>query len=102
MIALQQKDEAVIVASDAYSQALSRFGADTLPHAEALLMVGAATLVSGDREAARTVVNDARVILDRLQAERGDPSFPVSARALRRSAALFAALAATPPPPAAS
>jgi hypothetical protein len=65
-------------------------------------MVGAATLVSGDREAARTVVNDARVILDRLQAERGDPSFPVSARALRRSAALFAALAATPPPPAAS
>ena len=102
MIALQQKDEAVIVASDAYSQALSRFGADTLPHAEALLMVGAATLVSGDREAALTVVNDARVILDRLQAERGDPSFPVSARALRRSAALFAALAPTPQPPAAS
>ncbi|MBA3547824.1 MAG: hypothetical protein H0T76_15180, partial [Nannocystis sp.] len=92
MIALEQKDEAIIVASDAYSQALSRFGADTLPHAEALLMVGAATMISGDRDAALTVVNDARVILERLQSERSDPSFPVSARALRRSAALVAAL----------
>ena len=92
MIALEQKDEAVIVASDAYSQALSRFGADTLPHAEALLMVGAATMTSGDRDAALTVLNDARVILERLQSERSDPSFPVSARALRRSAALVAAL----------
>lgn len=96
MIALEQKDEAVIVASDAYTQALNHFGADTLPHAEALLMVGAATLSSGDREAARTVVNDARVILDRLQAERSDLSFPVSARALRRSAALLAALGPSP------
>ena len=96
MIALEQKDEAIIVASDAYTQALNQFGADTLPHAEALLMVGAATLIAGDREASRTVVNDARIILDRLQSERSDPSFPVSARALRRSAALLTALG--PPP----
>jgi len=92
LLALQQRDEAIIVASDAYSQALERFGADTLPHAEALLMVGAATLSSGDREAARTVVGDARVILDRLQSERSDPRFPVSARAVRRCAALVDAL----------
>lgn len=93
MIALQQKDEAIIVASDAYNQALSRFGADTLPHAEALLLVGAATLAAGDREAASAVVSDARVILDRLQAERSDLRLPVSVRALRRAAALDAALA---------
>jgi len=102
MIALEQNSEAVIIASDAYSQALARFGADTLPHAEALLMVGAATLISGDREAALTVVNDARIILDRLQAERSDPHFPVSARALRRSAALFTALSSAPTSPATS
>lgn len=92
MIALQQKDEAIIVASDAYSQALEHFGADTLPHAEALLMVGAATMIAGDREAARTVINDARVILDRLQSERSDPRFPISARAINRCAALLDAL----------
>jgi len=97
MIALQQKDEAVIVASDAYNQALNRFGSDTLPHAEALLMVGAATLASGDRGAAETVIGDARVILDRLQAERSDPRFPVSVRAVRRCAALTEMLARLTP-----
>jgi hypothetical protein len=93
MIAVKQADEAVIVASDAYNQALSKFGPDTLPHAEALLVVGAATLASGDRDAARTVFGDAREILDKLQAERSDPRFPISARALQRSEALALALA---------
>lgn len=93
MIALEQADEAVIVASDAYNQALSKFGPDTLPHAEALLVVGAATLASGDRGAATSVFADARVILDQLQAGRSDPRFPISARALARSVALAAALA---------
>ena len=97
MIAVKQPDEAVIVSSDAYNQALSKFGSDTLPHAEALLMVGAATLAKGDRSAAGSVLGDARVILDKLQAERSDPRFPISARALRRSDELMQALAASTP-----
>jgi tetratricopeptide (TPR) repeat protein len=98
MIAVKQPDEAVIVSSDAYNQALSKFGADTLPHAEALLMVGAATLAKGDRGAAGSVISDARAILDKLQAERSDPRFPISARALRRSDDLMQALVAASPP----
>jgi len=93
MIAVKQPDEAVIVSSDAYNQALSKFGSDTLPHAEALLMVGAATLAKGDRSAAGSVLGDARVILDKLQSERSDPRFPISARAIRRSDELMQALA---------
>ena len=100
MIAVKQADEAVIVASDAYNQALSKFGPDTLPHAEALLVVGAATLASGDRGAAQSVFTDAREILDKLQAERSDPRFPISARALQRSEALAQALAQPPGRPA--
>ena len=96
MIAVQQPDEAVIVSSDAYNQALSKFGSDTLPHAEALLLVGAATLAKGDRSAAASVISDARAILDKLQSERSDPRFPISARALRRSDDLMQALAASP------
>lgn len=95
MLALNQPTEAVIIASDAYNQALTGFGADTLPHAEALLVVGAATLASGDREAARTLVGDAREILDKLQTERSGP-LPISSRALRRCDELSAALAGTP------
>jgi len=94
MIALKQPDEAVIVSSDAYNQALAKFGSDTLPHAEALLMVGAATLAKGDRSAAGSVIADARAILDKLQSERSDPRFPISARALRRSDDLMQALTA--------
>ncbi len=93
MIAVKQPDEAVIVSSDAYNQALSKFGSDTLPHAEALLMVGAATLAKGDRSAAGSVLADARAILDKLQAERSDLRFPISARALGRCDALMQALA---------
>jgi tetratricopeptide (TPR) repeat protein len=96
MLALKQPDEAVIIASDAYNQALTGFGPDTLPHAEALLVVGSATMASGDRDAARTLVGDAREILDRLQAERSDPRLPISARALQRCDELSAALASTP------
>ena len=95
MIAVKQPDEAVIVSSDAYNQALSKFGSDTLPHAEALLLVGAATLAKGDRSAAATVISDARAILEKLQSERSDPRFPISARALRRSDELMQALAGT-------
>ena len=96
MLAVKQAQEAVIVASDAYNQALSKFGPETLPHAEALLMVGAATLASGDPGAASSVIGDAREILDKLQAERNDPRFPISARALRRCDDLAAAVAKLP------
>ncbi len=92
MLAVKQPDEAVIIASDAYNQALTKFGPDTLPHAEALLGVGAATLASGDRDAARTVIGDARQILDTLQQQRSDPARPVSVRAVQRCAELLAAL----------
>ncbi len=97
MLAVKQAQEAVIVASDAYNQALSKFGPETLPHAEALLMVGAATLASGDPGAASSVIGDAREILDKLQAERSDPRFPISARALRRYELLAQAVAKLPP-----
>ena len=96
MLALKQPNEAVIIASDAYNQALTGFGPDTLPHAEALLVVGSATLASGDREAARTLVGDARQILERLQTERSDTRLPISSRALQRCDELSAALAGTP------
>lgn len=96
MLALKQPNEAVIIASDAYNQALTGFGPDTLPHAEALLVVGSATLASGDRDAARTLVDDARQILERLQKERSDTRLPVSSRALERCDELSAALAASP------
>lgn len=96
MLALKQPTEAVIIAGDAYNQALTGFGPDTLPHAEALLVVGAATMASGDREAARTLVGDAREILDKLQTERSDTQLPISSRALQRCAELSAALASTP------
>jgi len=96
MIAVKQPDEAVIVSSDAYNQALAKFGSDTLPHAEALLMVGAATLAKGDSGAAGSVLADARAILDKLQADRSDPRFPVSARALSRCDALMQALTSNP------
>lgn len=95
MLALNQPTEAVIIASDAYNQALTGFGADTLPHAEALLVVGSATMASGDREAARTLVGDAKQILDKLQSERSGP-LPISARALQRCDELNAALVSTP------
>ncbi len=97
MLAVNETNEAVIIAGDAYNQALTRFGPDTLPHAEALLMVGAATLAGGDVIAASSVISDAREILDKLQAERSDPTLPVSVRALLRSAALVEALP-TPAP----
>ena len=45
-----------------------------------------------DREAARTLVGDARQILDKLQTERSGP-LPISSRALRRCDELSAALA---------
>ncbi|MBK7827273.1 tetratricopeptide repeat protein [Nannocystis sp.] len=96
MLALKQPTEAVIIASDAYNQALTGFGPDTLPHAEALLVVGSATMASGDSEAARTLVGDARQILEQLQTARSDPRLPISARALRRCEELSAALASTP------
>ena len=98
MLALKQPTEAVIIASDAYNQALTGFGPDTLPHAEALLVVGAATLASGDNEAARTLVGDARQILEQLQTARSEPRLPISSRALRRCDELSAALAKTPAP----
>lgn len=96
MIALQQPDEARIVAGQAYDQALKQFGADTLPHAEALVQVGAASLYARDAIAGASVLADAAEIVDALQAARIDPRLPVSARAVRRLAALRAALPREP------
>lgn len=95
MIAQGQPDEARILAGDAYNQALKQFGPDTLPHAEALLQVGAASLAADDRTAGESVVADAAAIFDKLQAERTDPRFPVSARVVRRLFALRTALGQT-------
>ncbi len=92
MIALDQPDEARILAGDAYNQALKQFGPDTLPHAEALLQVGAASLAAEDKTAGASVVADAGAIFDKLQSERTDPRFPVSARVVRRLFALRTAL----------
>lgn len=92
MIALDQPDEARILAGDAYNQALKQFGPDTLPHAEALLQVGAASLAADDPSAGASLVADAGEIFDKLQSERTDPSFPVSARVVRRLFALRTAL----------
>jgi tetratricopeptide (TPR) repeat protein len=93
MIALKQPDEARILAGQAYEQALKQFGPDTLPHAEALLLVGAASLAADDVSAGASLIADAGEIFDKLQTERSDKGFPVSARAARRLAALRAALA---------
>lgn len=92
MIALDQPDEARILAGEAYNQALKQFGPDTLPHAEALLQVGAASLAAEDHTAGSSVVTDAGAIFEKLQAARSDPSFPVSARVVRRLFALRTAL----------
>jgi len=92
MIALDQPDEARILAGEAYNQALKQFGPDTLPHAEALLQVGAASLAADDPSAGASLVADAGEIFDKLQSERIDPSFPVSARVVRRLFALRTAL----------
>lgn len=94
MIALQQPDEARIVAGQAYDQALKQFGADTLPHAEALVQVSAASIAARDAGAGASLLADAGAIVDALQAARGDTRFPVSARVVRRLAALRAALPA--------
>jgi tetratricopeptide (TPR) repeat protein len=94
MIAVAQTDEARIVAGQVYDHAIKQFGPDTLPHAEALLAVAAASLAAGDRTAGESLFADARVIVEALQAARSDPRFPVSARALARVAALQTALGA--------
>lgn len=96
MIALNQPQEAVIAAGQLYDEAIPNFGPDTLAHAEALVAAGAATLASGDLEASRTFVEDARAIFDQLQAERSDPRFPVSVRLERRLQGVDTALRRAP------
>lgn len=94
MIALGEASEAVITAGKAYDDALLHVGPDTLAHAEALVAAAAATVASGDLEAARTFLTDAHEIWGALQAARTDPARPVDARLARRLAALDVALAA--------
>lgn len=96
MIVLEQPQEAVITASQAYDAALEAVGPDTLAHAEALAVAAAATLASGDLEASRTFVTDAREIWGALQAARVDPNLPLSARLERRLLAVEEALSLAP------
>lgn len=80
LLALRMHDEAVITAHAAYNGAIERFGPDSLPHAEALLVVAAATYASGSADSAGSMVADVREIYGALQAAAADPSFPVSER----------------------
>lgn len=97
LLALHFVDEAVIAASDAYDGAIEHFGGDSLPHAEALLAVAAATYAAGSLDAAASMFVDARVIFDDLQAARpASASFPVSERLALRIEQLAALMPAGP------
>lgn len=80
LVALRLADEAMIAAGDAYDQALARFGSGSLPHAEALVAVAAASLVRGEVAAAGSLVDDAQEIQSELQSTQADPAAPVSHR----------------------
>lgn len=92
MVVLQQPSEAVIAAGQLYDAAIEAVGPDTLAHAEALAAAASATLASGDLDACRSFLSDAREIWSALQAARVDPRLPVSARLERRLAAVEQAL----------
>lgn len=94
MVVLKQPSEAVIAASQLYDAALEAVGPDTLAHAEALAAAASATLASGDLDASRSFLTDAREIWTALQAARVDPRLPVSVRLERRLAAVEEALRA--------
>lgn len=94
LLAVGQPLEAVITAGKLYDDALLHVGPRTLAHVEALAATATATFATGDRDASRSLLTDARAIWDELQAARTDPSLPVSARLERRLAELDALHAA--------
>ena len=76
--------EAVIAAGEVYDGAIERFGGESLPHAEALLAVAAATYASGSESAARSMFTDAKEIFWEVQTKQPPSPFPVSERLVRR------------------
>jgi len=78
LLALRMASEAIIAAGAAYDGAVEIYGGESLPHAEALLAVAAASYAAGSDEAARSMLDDARELFVDIQAKQ--PSFPVSER----------------------
>lgn len=84
LLALRMPGEAVIAAGEVYDGAIERFGGESLPHAEALLAVAAATYASGSESAARSMFADAKEIFWEVQTKQPPSPFPVSERLVKR------------------
>lgn len=97
LLALRLGDEAMIAAGDCYNAAVEGFGSDSLPHAEALVAVAAATIMRGELGAASSLVGDALTIQGALQAAQGDDKAPVSERLALRLEQLRALVPASDP-----
>ncbi|HFE45878.1 MAG TPA: hypothetical protein ENJ18_10385 [Nannocystis exedens] len=84
LLALRMADEAIIAAGEVYDGAIESYGSDSIPHAEALLAVAAASYAAGSADAARTLLGDASEIFKALQSAQPTSPFPVSERLLLR------------------
>ncbi len=78
LLALRMASEAIIAAGVVYDGAVEIYGGESLPHAEALLAVAAASYAAGSDEAARSMLDDAKEIYVDIQSKQS--SFPVSER----------------------
>ncbi|MEZ4383898.1 MAG: hypothetical protein R3A79_21380 [Nannocystaceae bacterium] len=83
-LALRMPGEAVIAAGEVYDGAIERFGGESLPHAEALLAVAAATYANGSESAARSMFTDAKQLFWDVQTKQPPSPFPVSERLVKR------------------
>lgn len=98
LLALRMADEAIIAAGDVYDGAIESYGSDSVPHAEALLAVAAASYAAGSADAARTMLGDANEIFKAVQSAQPASPFPISERLLLRLAQLTEILASPAQP----
>ncbi len=98
LLALRMADEAIIAAGDVYDGAIESYGSDSIPHAEALLAVAAASYAAGSADAARTLLGDASEIFKAVQSTQPASPFPISERLLLRLAQLTEVVASTSAP----